>query len=234
MSEDERAMLWLVGFMTENAGLVVGLVAALLLAVVLLLAGYIVIFCVLPIMAARAIGGKLRQASTATDAQGRRAELSAGAKFMGSDIGLLSSRGMAAKAEQSLGTTVMRMTWGARLSAVVFSAMAIVASFSMGVVDPQTDMILRPVIVGLALLGLAHVFSYELRYDRDVMISQSLIQGRREMPWRELVEIREESNGTYRMRFADGKRVRVQKYLVGMSDFLTRAHGAIEGRRGHA
>ncbi|SIO13126.1 hypothetical protein [Vannielia litorea] len=236
MSEDEQAILWLVSAVMENPLIVAGLLVAICAAILLLIGGYILLFHVLPAMAARAVARKLEDVTAPKDASGRRVERTLGAKFMGQrDIAPLASRGMARAAEDSLGTKVMRTTWGMRLSTVALGGAAVAALLFMDMgLDPQVMLFVQPAAIGAGLLGIAHVFSFEMRYDRDVIVSQSLIQFRREIAWHDLVDIRDEGQGVFRLRAADGKKMRVQKYLTGMNDFLTRAHGVIDGRGARA
>ncbi|QDC11147.1 hypothetical protein FHY55_18750 [Oceanicola sp. D3] len=232
MGEQEQFWLRALNFVLDNPLVLLALAAAVVLLVVAAIAAYVYFVWILPGQVGRAVTTKLYEATNAADAQGRRVELTAGAKFMKQrDIAPLASRGMAQAAEDSVGSKVMRPTWGMRLSTVLMAAAGVAVLFfaDMGL-DPEWMVFIKPAAVGVALLGIAHVFSFEMRYDRDVIISQSLIQFRREIAWRDLVDIRDEGNGVYRLTSADGKKMRVQKYMTGMSDFLTRAHGAIDGR----
>ncbi len=229
MDERDQFAMQLLLLALEYPLIAVALAVVLILTLIL---GYNLVFYVIPGMLIRAGVRKLEDVTAPKDASGRRVRQTMGARFMGrGDIAPLASRGMARAAEESLGTTVMRTTWGMRLSTVVLGGAAVAALLFMDMgLDPQVAMFVKPAVVGFGLLGLAHVFSFEMRYDRDVIISQSLIQFRREIAWRDLVDIRDEGNGVFRLTGADGKKMRVQKYLTGMSDFLTRAHGVIDGR----
>ncbi|MFY0635615.1 MAG: hypothetical protein JXQ91_17520 [Vannielia sp.] len=232
MGDTERMWMWLLATALENPVATVMLAGA---AVALVIAAYVAVFYVIPGLLIRAGVRKLESMTAPKDAEGRQVERTVGARVMGQrDIGLLASRGMAKPAEQSLNATVMRTTWGLRLSTVLFSGLAVAMAFNFDPADQMMSTLMPPLIAGMALLALAHVFSYELRYDRDVLISQSLIQFRRERAWKELVDLKDEGRGVYRLVFADGKKMRVQKYLVGMSDFLTLASRHIRGQASYA
>ncbi|MBS8226156.1 hypothetical protein [Vannielia litorea] len=229
MGERDEFWLGVLLWALENPIIVLALVGLAIATVVL---GYILVFYIIPGVLIRSGLRKLEDATAPKDAAGRRVQPTMGARLMGQkDIAPLASRGMARAAEESLGTKVMRPTWGMRLSTVLLAVAGVAAIFLVDMdLDPAAMMVLRPVVAGFALLGLAHVFSFEMRYDRDVIISQSLIQFRREIAWRDLVDISDEGNGVYRLTSAQGKKMRVQKYMTGMTDFLTQAHGAIDGR----
>ena len=232
MSEQELLWVAVLGFVLDNPLVLLPLIGLALLLVVAAIGAYVYLVWILPARAGRAVTNRLYAATNAADGQGRRVELTAGAKLMKQrDIAPLASRGMARAAEESLGTAVMKTTWGMRLSAVLMALAGVAALVFMDMgLDPAMLRILQLVVAGLALLGIVHVFSFEMRYDRDVIVSQSLLQFRREIAWRDLVDIRDEGGGVYRLTSADGRRMRVQKYLTGMRDFLTRAHGVIDGR----
>ncbi|MBF9035233.1 hypothetical protein HKCCE2091_13385 [Rhodobacterales bacterium HKCCE2091] len=219
MKDQQDQSLALLFLVLDRPGLAVMLACLVILSVICL---YVLVFYVLPWLAVRAGMRTLERYSDPRDAAGQRVERTAAAKMMGRrNIAPLSSRGMNAPAERSLGVTVMRTTWGTRLSTVAFAVAAVAGVIFTDLVEPEWQVYLLPAAVACAILAIAQVFTYELRYDRDVLISNSVLQARAERSWGDLLDIRDEGHGTFRLSFRDGRPVRVPKYLVGMAEFLT-------------
>ena len=73
-----------------------------------------------------------------------------------------------------------------------------------------------------------HTNSYEASYDDHILTAPNWFFQRRQYRWKDLISIRDNGHYYYVLRFADGQKLQVQKYLVGIRDFLTYARLQIE------
>lgn len=214
---------------TEAVALLGAVVFLAIMLILLLVASYIILVFILPYWLGRKVLGKLEKVSAPRDGSGRRVEPTATAKFMnGGDVNVLANYGTAKPARETLGSRVMRPTLFAKLGTVIVALLGVAVAFLTDFDMPDMMIWLRPLMAGLAIFAVSHILSYEVRYDREVMIAESVLMPRRERNWRDLTEIKDEGQGVYRMRFRTGGKLRMQKYLVGMRDFLTLAHQHID------
>ncbi|MBT0957406.1 hypothetical protein IV417_08410 [Alphaproteobacteria bacterium KMM 3653] len=173
---------------------------------------------------------KVKEAQSADilDRKGRRTEKTAGGKMgLGGklgNVGVIAKAGTQAQAPTSLGTSVLRPTIGLRMISILLTPVAVYLLFfhPMG-----PEMIPFPygreVVMAILIYALIYIQTYEVRYDRDGIVTRDGFFRRKEFKWGDLISVKD--RGTYEqvLKFETGK-MTMQKYLVGMADFLTLAH----------
>lgn len=136
---------------------------------------------------------------------------------------IIATAGTARAAPMSLDDHILRPSIGLRAMSVIGSGAALVLTW-FGHEDwvPLGDMAKMGLTAALAY-GALIMFTYELRYNRDRLIARGWLFNRREFAWRDLVRIRDNGHYLYVLNFSNGARLEIQKHLVGMPDFLSRA-----------
>ncbi len=160
------------------------------------------------------------------DADGRMPDKTLGARLGGGltvNAGIVAQIGAKAKARMSLNTTIMRPTIGVRGISLGVSAVIIYLIwarpgevFAMG----QGMMIATTLAV---LFGVIRIMFYEVRYDDRTLSTTNWLFQHCEFDMTRLVDLRDNGHHTYKLRFENGKTIELQKYLVGMPDFLSYA-----------
>lgn len=169
------------------------------------------------------------------DADGRTPERTLGAKLGGGlpfDAGMVAQIGAGAKARMSLNTTIMRPTIGLRVLSIGISALLLYYLWSLPAeFDPTRSgmMTVRPSpIVSIPLTvsilyAAIRIMFYEVRYDDRTLSTTNWMFQRCEFDMTRLVALRDNGHHIYKLRFENGKSIELQKYLVGMPDFLSYA-----------
>ena len=204
----------------------------LLLAAVLMVAGAFVFLVFAPYFIAWFVGRKLRGVASQKDSQGRPIPMSTlgrtGVGNLPLSLGFVAGLGNDAQPEQTASTIVMRPTWGMRMISVVLSAMLIYFCYiGWGELVPATPYTWPVVLIVLAY-GVLSTNIYELRYDRDGLVSSGFARQRKEIAWKDLARVTDNGHYLYRLKSFKGETVDVQKYLVGIRDFLTYAQDQMD------
>lgn len=160
------------------------------------------------------------------DADGRMPDKTLGARLGGGlsvDAGIVAQIGGKAKARMSLNTTVMRPTIGVRGISIALSAIIVYMIWaSPGAVFPMGQGMMIAMTVAI-LYGVVRIMFYEVRYDDRTLTTTNWLFQTCEFEMNKLVDLRDNGHHIYKLRFANGKTIELQKYLVGMSDFLSYA-----------
>ena len=170
---------------------------------------------------------KVARATSQRDSRGEAVPLTGTARFGAANPGWIASLGSRAAPEHSLNEIIMRPTIGFRLVTVGVTG---AAGFLM-LTDAQ-DLFGGSAVLMAAMGALVGYYFicmnlYFLRYDRERIITQDWLFRRKEVAWRDVIDLRDNGQYQYVLALENGKKVEIQKYLVGMPDFLTYAKDQI-------
>jgi hypothetical protein len=136
---------------------------------------------------------------------------------------VLSLVGMGARARQTLGVTRLRATLGLRMVIWGGFILMLLLHRQMGGQPwgPET------LIAALVLLNAVQIELYEIAYDK-VEVTLPRWWFRRSLHrWRDLVAVTDKDPWMMTLHFADGRRVKVHKYIVGHAAFMAVAKDSI-------
>jgi hypothetical protein len=136
---------------------------------------------------------------------------------------ILSLVGHKAPIRQTLGTVRLRATFG--LLIAYWGGLAALIYIAHGM---QAPVIGIEGLISLAVFVTAlHTSLYEITYDKvDVTLPRWWF-GRTIHHWRDLDAVTDKDPWMVTLHFADGRRVKVHKYIVGHAEFMAVARGAI-------
>jgi hypothetical protein len=161
-----------------------------------------------------------------SDADGRMPDKTLGAKLGGGlafDAGMVAQIGAGAKARMSLNTTIMRPTIGMRALSLGLSAIVLyMIWFRSGELMPGGKGVSIALSVSILYAAIRIMF-YEVRYDDRSLSTTNWLFQRCDFDMAGLVALRDNGHHVYKLRFENGKSIELQKYLVGMPDFLSYA-----------
>lgn len=136
---------------------------------------------------------------------------------------VLAMFGMHARTSETLGTTRLRATIGLRL--LCWGAVPLLIYFhrqmNAATIGPET------LITALVVLNALQIELYEITHDRADVTLPRWWFGRTIHRWHDLVALTDRDPWMMTMHFADGRRVKVHKYIVDHADFMTVAKAAI-------
>lgn len=139
------------------------------------------------------------------------------------DTAFIANAGSQGPAQTSIDGQILRPTIGLRaLSAIGSAALLYFMWLGDPALFPFSDGIKLACTIAL-IYAAAYMFTYELRFDRDRMIARGWAFNRREHAWKDLVRIRDNGHYLYVLNFSNGKKLEIQKYLVGIDAFLALA-----------
>jgi hypothetical protein len=155
----------------------------------------------------------------------------------------LAQLGTGAQAELSLGQRVLRPSIGVRLIVLGLGAMVVHGLAQMSgqqggfqVADPGFYGTLMIALCLLAVVnGVAYIFTFETRYDRDMLVVTRMMYFRREYRWKNLWRIADDGAYELHLFFEPGGRAKVLKHSVGIAEFKDFALAQIRrNRQAHA
>ncbi len=208
------------------------------------MAGFNVIASILPVLAVAGIWyviwrvtAPLRRRQVPRDAKGREIERTRLARFGGGNLdwnaAVIAKAGTGVEPRQSLNVTVMRPSLGLKALMIVLSLALLYLTWS-GVgaqylpVDQDWVRWAISAAVGYAALN---IMIYEARYDSYSFWAPNWALQSREYLWKDLVSLKDDGHYLYKLTFEDGRKAEVQKYLVGIRDFVSYAQDRIEENR---
>ncbi len=184
----------------------------------------------LRVLIASTISNALRRWFAQRDADGRMVDTTGLAGLGGGlpiDAGMVAQIGAGAKARMSLDTTVMRPTIGLRLLSLGVSGLILFMIWARpGVYIPTGTM--SAVMTAGILFAAIRIMSYEVRYNSQTLSAPNWMFQARDFDMHTLISVRDNGHHIYKLRFDDGQSVALQKYLVGMPDFLSYARFVTE------
>ncbi len=203
-----------------------------LFSLALVVIGALVVVYFGPILLAWVLGRKLRDAARQKDSRGRPVQMNAMANAGFGNLpigaGFFASLGEDAGPQVGVGEIVMRPTWGVRVSGIVFSGLLIyISHIGYGDFVPASPYTWP--VIGVALIYAALATNiYEVRYDREGFSVSGFARSRKNVKWNDLAHITDNGHYLYTFKTFGGKKVEVQKYLVGVRDFLTYAQDQMD------
>jgi hypothetical protein len=180
------------------------------------------------------------------DRDGRTIEKTGFAKVFGGGLPLNAQRfvrlGEGAKVHQTLNTKVLHTTIGIRLFTVGLAVIGVdlVFDFIPGIGFPaefveQNDYVtqgyFKAAMIAVLAYSLLYVFLTEVRYDDHSLFATNFYFQPREYQWKKLLSIKDNGHYLYVLRYEDGRKLELQKNLVGIRDLLSYANDHIEANR---
>ncbi|WP_103257640.1 hypothetical protein [Tabrizicola aquatica] len=149
--------------------------------------------------------------------------------------------GTGGPAQISLDQRVLRPAMGVKLVAVGLCVAMFYAAYQVTtletfngfeVADPGPYGTAIIVLCLLAALnGVVYIFSFETRYDRDMLIVTRMMYFRREFRWKDLARITDDGAYELHLHFYPGGRAKVLKHSVGIEEFKDFALAQIRRNR---
>ena len=147
------------------------------------------------------------------------------------DLSMVAGAGRSATAPDTLGDHTLRPTIGLRLISLGISALVL---YLIWFGPAETRLPYPPAswtLTAAVAYGILYIQTYEARYDRDRINYRDALMRQHEVLWRDVFAIRDDGHYEYHLLTDSGRKIRLQKYLVGISDFLTYAETRIAQNR---
>lgn len=141
----------------------------------------------------------------------------------------LAQIGTGGPAQMSVDQRVLRPSIGVRLFVLGLCAAMFYAAYQMTTMEkfngfevadpgPYGNAIIVFCLLA-ALNGVVYIFSFETRYDRDMLIVTRMMYFRREYRWKDLWRIADDGAYELHLHFHPGGRAKVLKHSVGIEEF---------------
>jgi len=101
----------------------------------------------------------------------------------------------------------------------------------VGVEPGAYGMVVSGLVLFAAINGVFYIFTFETRYDRDVLIVTRMMFFRREYRWKNLVRIGDDEAYEFHLIFEPGGKAKVLKHSTGIGDFKAFALAQIQRNR---
>lgn len=178
--------------------------------------------------------GLLRRPRNATHDVQKSALAHAGVGNLPLDVAVIAGLGKGGEAPQTIGDHFLRPTIGLRLISLGLSALCLYFILF----GPEEYRLPFPVmtwsLTAALIYGVLYIQTYEARYDDYRIVYRGWLFQRKEALWSEVYSINDDGQYQYILRTDSGKRVEIQKNLVGIVDFVSYANQRIaENRRKH-
>lgn len=178
---------------------------------------------------------RLRERYGQKDSKNRQIELSPTGK-LGALVGegysprseSLFQIGLNKPAPTSLNTTILRPSILMRLFSVGMSVLVLGMMWTQyGEQFFQVSGLIKIGVSALVLYAMLNMLTYEARYERQTLHIPNWAFQQREFNWKDLVSIKDNGHYLYVLRFSDGRKAELQKFLVGIPEFLSYAQDRI-------
>ncbi len=152
---------------------------------------------------------------------------------------ILASVGSGGPAKTTLNEQVMKPAIGVRLfvlgllgAAIYYVTQPLPMSTGFDVADPGGyGMVMSGLLLIAAVNGVFYIFTFETRYDRDVLIVTRMMFFRREYRWKNLWRIGDDEAYELHLLFEPGGKAKVLKHSTGIADFKAFALAQIQKNR---
>ncbi len=225
-------MVYFSVLLRDSGGLIaIAIIIGLLIAAVICVAGFFGLMYFINIWLPHRVKKSTYDRVNLRDSKGQKIEQTGFAKTqlagLPFDVAYLAKIGNDAAPRQTLNTTHLRPTIGLRVISLglsaVFMAMFFAPASSSASLPPST-MLMMLTIVGYAAL---HTNLYSASYDNHSLIAPNRFFQRKEYRWNDITAIKDNGHYLYQLHLINGQKVEIQKYLVGIRDFLTFAQEKI-------
>ncbi len=169
----------------------------------------------------------LRQPRNVTNEVQKSALGSLGVANLPLDVALVAGIGKSREAPQTIGDRFLRPTIGLRMISLVLSGLVLwglwlgPAEFRLPVPALQWG------LSALLVYGVFFIQTYEARYDDYRIVTRGWFFQRKEVLWKDVISLRDNGHYIYNLHTEAGKKYEVQKYLVGIVDFVAYANTRI-------
>ncbi len=137
------------------------------------------------------------------------------------------SGGMDQVAPKSLSVHILKPTAGLRYFSILATAVIVPATLLAPPDMLPIGLELRLGLIALVLYTFLYVQTYVLRYDDHEITAPNFFFARVTMRWRDVMAVEDAGQNDIIVRTETGKKLRVLKHLVGMTDFVTYARQRI-------
>lgn len=140
----------------------------------------------------------------------------------------LAQLGTGGPAEVSIGQRVLRPSIGVKLVVLGLCAMMVYVANQMAGEEMNGFQIADPGQYGWAVIilcllaavnGVIYIFTFETRYDRDLLIVTRMMFFRREYLWKDLWRIADDGRYELQLHFEPGGKAKVLKHSIGIEEF---------------
>ena len=139
------------------------------------------------------------------------------------DITLLAGIGKGKAAPQTIADRTLRPTSGLRFITLGLGGLMLWLVWLGPEGIRMGSDVFGLLLSAFALYSIIHVQTYEARYDDYRLEYRGWFFQTRQVLWRDIASIRDDGAYIYVLRTHTGKKVEVQKYLVGITDFVAYA-----------
>ena len=136
---------------------------------------------------------------------------------------ILALVGHRARVGQSLGTVRLRATLGLQIS--YWGGLVLLIYVAQTMQAPLVG--IETILSAAVSLTALHTSLYEVTYDKAEVTLPRWWFGRTTHRWRDLVSVTDKDPWMVTLHFADGRRVKVHKYVVGHAEFMALARDAV-------
>ena len=160
-----------------------------------------------------------------------------GAGNLPGDASAIARIGTGGEAAFSLNTRIMKASLGLKLVAIVVGGLLQAYLWTdfqpefweeTGISSTGYEDLIKATVAAIVVYSWFYIFFYEVRYDDYSIIAPNSFLRPREYVWKELSSIHDDGHYAYKLRFRDGRKLAMQKYVVGIRDFLSYAKARIE------
>tara|TARA_R110000787_G_scaffold108590_5_gene216989 strand:- start:1755 stop:2372 length:618 start_codon:yes stop_codon:yes gene_type:complete len=124
-------------------------------------------------------------------------------------------------ARMTCGTVVMRPTPGLRMISLGTGAFVLFLLWGPAVFQPMPGSLGAIAITAIIFYAVLHISAYEARYDDAGITAPNWLFQQKQYAWDDFITIRDNQQYLYIMKFEGGRKLSLQKHLVGIRTFLT-------------
>ena len=139
------------------------------------------------------------------------------------DISFVAGIGAQTAPQMTLNEPTLRPTVGLRLVSVGISGVLMQYTWISDEGYIPDNIYVKMATTVIVLYSLIYTTTYNLRYDRDVLIDSDWLFRRREILWKDVVSLQDNGHYSYVIGVQSGKSVEVMKYMTGIREFLATA-----------
>jgi len=118
-------------------------------------------------------------------------------------------------------TVIMRPATTLRIGILVLGALGMWYTWGPYVQSSNFDINLAMLVTTIIFYIIVFISNYEARYDSEGVTAPNWFFRDKRYEWAHIVNMKEDGNLLYKLRFMDHGSLRLQKHLVGMPAYLT-------------
>ena len=151
------------------------------------------------------------------------------------EASLIAGLGQNARPQETLGTLILRPSFGMRVYPVLLLGLFVYLFDQMYISGPNGDSVyFGPIDLGFSALLIVLILHsilyfnvYELRYDREGFVHRSWLLQRRQFDWSKLLMLRDDNGFFYVVHGSIQGKAYIPKHLTGIEDFVQKVQTQI-------